>query len=72
MLPLDEVYVVVWVCFFVDNHEAPEHLAVVHLADQDVHVTGEVPNDGSYQTLCMSHILTFYASHLIPNFSSLI
>ena len=42
--PLDEVYVVVGVRFLVDNHEAPEHLAVVHLADQDVHVAGEVPD----------------------------
>ena len=45
--PLDEVNVVVGVGLLVDDHEAPEHLAPVHLADQDVHVAGEVPDDGS-------------------------
>ena len=44
--PLDEVNVVVGVGLLVDYHEAPEHLASVHLADQDVHVAGEVPDDG--------------------------
>ena len=47
MLPLDEVYIVVGVCLLVNDHEAPEHLAVVHLADQDVHVAGEVPDRSS-------------------------
>ena len=43
-LPSDEVNVVVCIGFLINNHETSEYLPILHLADHDVHVPGQLPD----------------------------
>ena len=73
----DEVDVVVRVGLLVDDHQPAEDLAVLHLADQDVHVAGEIPANNHHHpnrdivALEYEYTSSPSSTYLIPNFSSL-
>ena len=74
--PPDEVDVVVRVGLLVDDHQPAEDLAVLHLADQDVHVAGEIPANNHHHPNCNVaaselEYINSPSTYLIPNFSSL-